>query len=92
MIDQTIEQTIDQTIEQTTIVEAGDPTIDVNDSRRDEEAALRQETRRRLGKRVVELVVAESSKTSERSIQGEQSSSRTTARAADAVVSEAVRL
>jgi hypothetical protein len=92
MIDQTIEQTIDQTIEQTTIAEAGDPIIDVNDSRRDEEAALRQEKRQRLGKRVVESVVAESGKTSERSIRGEQSSSRTTARAADVVVSEAVRL
>jgi hypothetical protein len=86
------EQTIDQTIEQTTTAEAGDPTTDVSDSRRDEEAALRQEKRRRLGKRVVESVVAESGKTSERSIRGEQSSSRTTARAADAVVSEAVRL
>lgn len=51
-----------------------------------------QEKRRRLGRRVVESTVAESSRESERGRQGEQISSRTAAQAADVDVSEVVRL
>lgn len=53
---------------------------------------MQQEKRRRVGKRAVESTVSGGSGASDRSRQGEQSSSKTAAQAADAVVGEAVQL
>jgi superfamily II DNA helicase RecQ len=83
---------LEQTIDQEVTVGAERRSVGSSDGRREREAQTYREKRRRVGKRVVESTVVESSVSGEESRQGQQGRKRSTAQTADAAVSEVIRL